>query len=70
MIVAVYARYADFCGNVDFHLHGYYQCDSLEQARTIFPESPLCGWQVEEHEELIEKLPTTVQKVGPERSYK
>ena len=43
MIVAVYARYADFCGNVDFHLHGYYEVDGIEQARAVFPESCTVG---------------------------
>jgi hypothetical protein len=70
MIVAVYARFADFCGNVDHYLHGYYEVDGIEQARAIFPANPLCGWHVEYHEDLIKPLPTTVQKVGQERSYK
>jgi hypothetical protein len=69
MIVAVYARFADFCGNVDYYLHGYYEVDDIEQARAIFPESPICGWKVEESQNLIRQLPTTVQKVGQERSY-
>lgn len=70
MIVAVYARYADFCGNVDHYLHGYYEVDGIEQARAIFPEQPLCGWRVEYQQDLIKQLPTTVQKVGPEKNYK
>jgi hypothetical protein len=70
MIVAVYARYADFCGNVDHYLHGYYEVDVIEQARAIFPESPICGWKVEYQQDLIQPLPTTVQKVPQERHYK
>ena len=70
MIVAVYARFADFCGNVDHYLHGYYEVDGIEQARAIFPENPIQGWRVEYQEDLIKQLPTTVQKVQQERFYK
>jgi hypothetical protein len=71
MIVAVYARYADFCGNVDHYLHGYYEVDDIEQARAIFPEQPLCGWKVEKQIfNIINQLPATVQKVPQERHYK
>ena len=69
MIITVYARYADFCGNVDYHFHGYYEVDSIEQAIAIFPEGGLCGWYIEYRNDLIEKLPITVQTIGPEKDY-
>lgn len=70
MIVAVYARYADFCGNVDFHLHGYYEVDGIKQARAVFPEGGLCGWTVEYQVDLIKQLPATIQEIGPEKDYR
>lgn len=70
MLVAVYARYADFCDNVDLYLHGYYEVDGIEQARAIFPENPIEGWVVEYQQDHIKQLPTTVQTVAREKFYK
>jgi hypothetical protein len=69
MIVAVYARFSDMCANNDYYLHGYYDVESVEQAKEVFPENFLVGWRVEVVENLIKQLPTTVQKVPQEKFY-
>jgi hypothetical protein len=48
VIVEVFTRYSDFCGNADTYHYGFFEVDSIEHAHRIFPARPICGWVVEE----------------------
>lgn len=67
MIVDVWARYGDFCGNNDRYFYGQYECDSEEQARLIFPTGSVCGWDVKEHVRRVKPLPETKPVLPTER---
>ena len=67
MIVAVWARFGDFCGNETFKFYGLYECMSVEQARAIFPHGHVCGWYVEEHVIRSNPLPSTTPRLPNEK---
>lgn len=67
MIVDVWCRYGDFCGNESMYFYGQYECDSLEQAREIFPAGFVCGWRVEEHVSKVRPLPKVQPDMPSER---
>ncbi len=67
MLVEVLAYYGDTCGNCDYHHYGFFESESIEQAKEIFQPGAFCGFEVREYSPKIEKLPKSPVKIPSEK---
>jgi hypothetical protein len=56
MIVAIYKKSSDTCGNTDYAFLGYYECNSVEEAEKQFPETNFVGYEVVEVKPVSKKV--------------
>jgi hypothetical protein len=65
MIVEVRTYSSDTCGNTETRHYGYFEAASMVEAARVFRPGFLCGFILQEVQ--VQRLPTEVQRVPPER---